>query len=133
MFSLNGIVSHQGWLPTFAAVAGAPDIKEKLLKGTAINGRTYKNCIEGTNQLDYLSGKVKESSRKPVAGARHGMAAGTSLIQVKPSCPYDRAGRPPFAARVALTSVRLQWPAPNRTPLQQPARLFKTRCGSRPG
>ena len=31
--TLNGIVSHQDWLPTFAAVAGAPDIKEKLLQG----------------------------------------------------------------------------------------------------
>ena len=25
--------SHEDWLPTFAAAAGAPDIKEKLLKG----------------------------------------------------------------------------------------------------
>ena len=31
--TLNGIVSHEDWLPTFAAAAGAPDIKEKLLKG----------------------------------------------------------------------------------------------------
>jgi len=33
--TLNGIVSHEDWLPTFAAVAGAPDIKEQLLKGTS--------------------------------------------------------------------------------------------------
>ena len=33
--TLNGIVSHEDWLPTFAAAAGAPDIKEKLLKGVA--------------------------------------------------------------------------------------------------
>ena len=31
--TLNGIVSHEDWLPTFAAAAGAPDMKEKLLKG----------------------------------------------------------------------------------------------------
>ena len=61
--TLNGIVSHEDWLPTFAAAAGAPDIKQKLLKGTSINGRTYKNYIDGYNQLDYLSGKVKESPR----------------------------------------------------------------------
>ena len=61
--TLNGIVSHEDWLPTFAAVAGAPDIKEKLLKGVEINGRTYKNHIDGYNQLDYLAGKVKESPR----------------------------------------------------------------------
>jgi arylsulfatase A-like enzyme len=57
--TLNGIVSHEDWLPTFAAAAGAPDIKEKLLKGVDLNGRTYKNHLDGYNQLDYLSGKVK--------------------------------------------------------------------------
>jgi len=62
--TLNGIVSHEDWLPTFAAVAGAPDITEKLRNGVELNGRTYKNYIDGYNQLDYLSGKVKESPRK---------------------------------------------------------------------
>ena len=62
--TLNGIVSHEDWLPTFAAIAGAPDITEKLLKGVELNGRSYKNHIDGYNQLDYLSGKVKESPRK---------------------------------------------------------------------
>jgi len=57
-------VSHQDWLPTFAAVAGAPDIKDKFLKGVALNGRTYKNYIDSYNMLDYLSGKAKESPRK---------------------------------------------------------------------
>jgi arylsulfatase A-like enzyme len=61
--TLNGIVSHEDWLPTFAALAGAPDIKEKLLKGTLLNGRTYKNHIDGYNQLDYLSGKTNDSAR----------------------------------------------------------------------
>jgi arylsulfatase len=61
--TLNGIVSHEDWLPTFAAAAGAPDIKEKLLKGTEINGRKYKNHIDGYNMLDYLSGKSEESPR----------------------------------------------------------------------
>ncbi len=62
--TLNGIVSHEDWLPTFAAAAGAPDIKEKLLKGgVELNGRTYKNHIDGYNLLDYLSGKTKESPR----------------------------------------------------------------------
>jgi len=61
--TLNGIVSHEDWLPTFAAAAGNPDIKEQLYKGTKINGRSYKNHLDGYNQLDYLSGKVKESPR----------------------------------------------------------------------
>jgi arylsulfatase len=62
--TLNGIVSHEDWLPTFAAAAGAPDLKEKLLKGTELNGRSYKNHVDGYNLLDYLSGKVQESPRK---------------------------------------------------------------------
>jgi len=37
--TLNGIVSHEDWLPTFAAIAGAPDIKQRLAQGTEINGR----------------------------------------------------------------------------------------------
>jgi arylsulfatase len=62
--TLNGIVSHEDWLPTFAAIAGAPDIKERLLKGgVVLNGRTYKNHIDGYNLVDYLSGKAKDSPR----------------------------------------------------------------------
>lgn len=61
--TLNGLFSHEDWLPTFAAIAGAPDIKEKLLAGTELNGRKYRNYIDGYNQLDYLTGKVKESPR----------------------------------------------------------------------
>ncbi|WP_289030637.1 arylsulfatase [uncultured Algoriphagus sp.] len=61
--TLNGIVSHEDWLPTFAAIAGDTDVKERLLEGTTINGRTYRNYIDGYNQLDYLTGKVKESPR----------------------------------------------------------------------
>ena len=61
--TLNGIVSHEDWLPTFAAVAGDTDVKQRLLDGTTINGRKYRNHIDGYNLLDYLSGKTKESPR----------------------------------------------------------------------
>lgn len=62
--TLNGIVSHEDWLPTFAAAAGAPDVKERLLTGAEFNGRTYRNHIDGYNLLDYLSGKAEDSPRK---------------------------------------------------------------------
>jgi arylsulfatase len=62
--TLNGIVAHEDWLPTFAAVAGATDIKEKLKQGVDLNGRKYRNYIDGHNLLDYLEGKVKASPRK---------------------------------------------------------------------
>jgi arylsulfatase len=61
--TLNGIVAHEDWLPTFAAVAGAPDIKDKLLKGVTLNGRPYKNHLDGYIMLDYLAGKTKTSPR----------------------------------------------------------------------
>jgi arylsulfatase len=59
----NGIVSHEDWLPTFAAAAGATDVKEKLLKGVELNGRRYRNYVDGYNQLDYLTGAAKDSPR----------------------------------------------------------------------
>jgi arylsulfatase len=62
--TLNGIVSHEDWLPTLAAIAGAPDIKEKLAKGVKLNGRQYRNYIDGYNQVDYFSGKATASPRK---------------------------------------------------------------------
>jgi arylsulfatase len=62
--TLNGIVAHEDWLPTFAAAAGDTEIKGKLAKGVSLNGRTYRNYIDGYNQLDYLSGKAQESPRK---------------------------------------------------------------------
>jgi arylsulfatase A-like enzyme len=62
--TLNGVVAHEDWLPTFAAIAGAPDIKEKLAEGVELNGRKYRNYIDGMNQLDYLTGKTKEPPRK---------------------------------------------------------------------
>jgi arylsulfatase A-like enzyme len=62
--TLNGIVSHEDWLPTFAAAAGNPDIKEQLLKGADVNGRHYKNHVDGYNLIDYLSGKTDKSPRR---------------------------------------------------------------------
>ena len=35
---LNGIVSHNDWFITLLAAAGEPDIADKLLKGTKLNG-----------------------------------------------------------------------------------------------
>jgi len=61
--TLNGIVAHEDWLPTFAAAAGDTDVKERLLKGTTINGRNYRAHLDGYNMLDYLGGKAKDSPR----------------------------------------------------------------------
>ncbi|MHC4961079.1 MAG: arylsulfatase, partial [Planctomycetota bacterium] len=63
----NEIVHHMDWLPTFLAIAGEPDIKEKLKQGDvqAIS-RTYKVHLDGYNVLPLLTGKTKESPRKEI-------------------------------------------------------------------
>ena len=53
----NEIVQHHDWFPTFLAMAGDPDVMEKLKKGYKAIGRTYKNHIDGFNLLPYLTGK----------------------------------------------------------------------------
>jgi arylsulfatase A-like enzyme len=53
----NGIFSGLDWLPTLTAAAGNPDIKDQLLKGVKLGDRTYKNHLDGYNQLDLLLGK----------------------------------------------------------------------------
>lgn len=59
----NGIVNHQDMLPTLLAAAGEPDINQKLLNGYKVGGKTFKVCIDGFNQLPYLTGQAKESAR----------------------------------------------------------------------
>ena len=54
---INGIMSHQDWLPTLLAAAGEPKVKEKLLKGHKVGNRTFKAHIDGYNQMDLLTGK----------------------------------------------------------------------------
>ena len=61
--TLNGIVAHEDWLVTFAAAAGDNNVKERLLQGATINGRNYRNHLDGYNMLDYLSGKTDKSPR----------------------------------------------------------------------
>jgi arylsulfatase A-like enzyme len=60
----NGIVQHHDWLPTILAIAGDPDIVDKLKKGVTVNGKKFKNHIDGYNLLPFLTGKERESPRK---------------------------------------------------------------------
>ncbi|MBP7003753.1 MAG: arylsulfatase [Amaricoccus sp.] len=60
---LNGIVSGLDWFPTLLAAAGNADITQQLLDGTTIQGKEYKNHLDGYNQLDYLTGKSDTSAR----------------------------------------------------------------------
>jgi arylsulfatase len=61
----NEIVSGLDWLPTLLAVAGDPDIKEKLLRGNyQAVGKTFKIHLDGFNQLSYLTGERERGPRR---------------------------------------------------------------------
>ena len=53
----NAIFSGLDWFPTLLAAAGNPNITEQLLKGVTLGDRSYKNHLDGYNQLDLLTGK----------------------------------------------------------------------------
>jgi len=53
----NGIISGLDWFPTFVAAAGNPNLNDELLKGKKIGDRTYKNHLDGYNQMDLITGK----------------------------------------------------------------------------
>jgi arylsulfatase A-like enzyme len=53
----NGIFSGLDWYPTFVAAAGNPDIRDQLLKGVKLGETTFKNHLDGYNQVPLLEGK----------------------------------------------------------------------------
>ena len=61
----NEIFSGMDWFPTLLAAAGDSGVKERLLKGWAPAGSktTFKNHLDGYNQLPYLLGQKPEGER----------------------------------------------------------------------
>jgi arylsulfatase A-like enzyme len=53
----NGIFSGMDWFPTFLDAAGNPDITSQLLKGVQLGDRTYKNHLDGYDQMAAITGK----------------------------------------------------------------------------
>ena len=62
----NQIFSGLDWFPTLLAAAGDPDVKNRLLQGWKPEGSavSFRNHLDGYNQLDYLTGKTEKSARK---------------------------------------------------------------------
>ncbi|MFD1315955.1 arylsulfatase [Namhaeicola litoreus] len=63
---VNGIFSHEDWMPTLAAAVGEPNLTEKVKSGYKANGKTFKNHLDGYNQLDMLMGKDKVGKRREI-------------------------------------------------------------------
>jgi len=53
----NGIFSGLDWLPTFLDAAGNPHINDQLLAGVKVGDRTYKNHLDGYDQMAAITGK----------------------------------------------------------------------------
>ena len=62
----NEIMHHMDWMPTFVAAAGNENLKEELLAGKSVNGKTFKNHLDGYNFLPYLTGKAETGPRKEI-------------------------------------------------------------------
>ena len=53
----NGIFSGMDWFPTFLDAAGNPNITDQLLKGVTLGDRTYKNHLDGYDQMAAITGQ----------------------------------------------------------------------------
>jgi arylsulfatase len=58
------LFSGLDWFPTLLAAAGDPGVKDRLLKGTTIGGKSGKIHLDGYNQLDLLTGKSQKGARE---------------------------------------------------------------------
>jgi len=61
---INGVVSHEDWVPTLVSAAGEPNVTQKLLTGYAAAGKTFKVHLDGYNQTDYLAGKGEDPRKE---------------------------------------------------------------------
>ena len=60
----NEIISQQDWLPTLVAAAGNANVKEELLAGKSLGGKTYKVHLDGYNFLPNFLGEEKKGPRQ---------------------------------------------------------------------
>jgi arylsulfatase A-like enzyme len=60
----NGLFSGLDWFPTLCTAAGNPNITQQLLQGVQLGDRTYKNHLDGYNQMDLLTGKGPSARRE---------------------------------------------------------------------
>src|SRR6516165_8040226 len=60
----NELVAHHDLLPTILAIAGDPDVTNKLLTGYTVGDMTYKVHLDGFNLVPYLTGQAANSPRQ---------------------------------------------------------------------
>ena len=99
---INGVMSGMDWFPTFLTAAGNPNIKEELLKGKSIGGKTYKVHLDGYDQTDMLT-KGGESTRNEIWYFTQSRLAAVRLGDVK----FQLLGQP---GGWFGPEVKLGWP-----------------------
>jgi arylsulfatase len=62
----NEVMAHEDWIPTLVAAAGDPDITQKLLKGHAVGGKTFKNHLDGYDFLPFFKGQAEKPPRREI-------------------------------------------------------------------
>ena len=60
----NELVAHHDLLPTILAIAGDPDVTNKLLTGYKVGDMTYKVHLDGFNLVPHLTGQAAKSPRQ---------------------------------------------------------------------
>ena len=113
----NGIFSGLDWFPTLMAAAGNPNITDQLLKGVKLGDRTYKNHLDGYNQMDLLTGKgpSKRHELFYFGGAQPGCGSHRQL-QVPVLCSSLGAGRARRSRRTCPSMVNIRQDPFERTP-----------------
>ena len=109
----NGLFSGLDWLPTFVAAAGNPNIIDELLKGKTIGDRTYKNHLDGYNQMAAITGKGPSARHRDFlsgARARSVRCALTTISSASSTSPLagwaKRPTRTCLILRIALDRFR---------------------------
>ncbi len=80
---LNDIFSAEDWVPTLVAAAGNPDVKNELLQGYEVAGKTFKVHLDGYDQRDLLSVKGSDKRREFFYWTDDGNLAGLRFDQYK--------------------------------------------------
>ena len=60
----NELVAHHDLLPTILAIAGDPDVTNKLLTGYKVGDMTYKVHLDSFNLVPYLTGQAARGPRQ---------------------------------------------------------------------
>lgn len=63
---INEPISLIDWMPTLAAAAGIPDLKERMKTGFHAGNKTFKVHLDGYNFLPFLKGETKKPPRDTI-------------------------------------------------------------------